>query len=127
MKWLLLVFILIPAAEIALLLYSGNALGITLTLLLIVVTGIGGAYLAKRQGLKAWIDLRNRMQSMEAPGEAMIDSVCIFLGGILLIMPGFLTDIAGLLLLFKGPRKIIRPFIIKWIYNKMSKGQIIIR
>ena len=65
------------------------------------------------------------MATMETPGNALIDSVCIFLGGILLLFPGFLTDIFGLLLLFKGPRNLIRPFIQKWIYKKMKNGRII--
>lgn len=127
MRWLLIAFILLPIAEIALLLYSGSELGIFPTILLIIITGIGGAYLAKRQGLKAWKDLRSRMSTMETPGNAIIDSVCIFFGGILLIMPGFITDIAGVLLMFKGPRKLLRPLIVAWIYRKMKKGQIVIR
>lgn len=127
MKWLLLAFILLPITEISLLLYSGNTLGIMPTILLILITGVGGAYFAKRKGLKAWNDLRVRMASMETPGNAVIDGVCIFFGGILLIMPGFISDLAGLLLLFQGPRNLIRPLIIKWIYKKMKKGQIVIR
>ena len=45
-----------------------------------------------------------RMTVMETPGDALIDGVCILFGGILLIMPGFITDLFGFLLLFKGPR-----------------------
>ncbi|WOV88606.1 FxsA family protein [Sporosarcina oncorhynchi] len=127
MKWLILAFVFVPIAEIALLLYSGSAIGIFPTILLIIITGIGGAYLAKRQGLKAWTELRTRMATMETPGNAIIDGVCIFFGGILLIMPGFITDIAGVLLLFKGPRKLLRPLIVAWLYRKMKKGQIVIR
>lgn len=127
MKWLLPLVILLPAAEIMLLLYAGNTIGIMPTLLLIFFSGIGGVYLAKRQGFKALTDLRNRMGTMEAPGNAVIDGVCIFLGACLLILPGFITDITGLLLLFKGPRKIIRPFIVGWIYKKMKQGRIVIR
>ncbi|WP_432358145.1 FxsA family protein [Sporosarcina sp. UB5] len=127
MKWLLLAFIVVPAAEIMLLLYSGNTIGIMPTLLLILLTGVGGAYLAKRQGFKAFVDLRDRMGTLEAPGNAVIDGICIFFGGILLIMPGFITDIAGLLLLFNGPRNVIRPFIVRWIYKKMKQGKIVIR
>lgn len=125
MKWLILAFIAIPTAELALLIYSGKTLGLFPTIAIILITGVGGAYLAKRQGLKAWNELRSRMATMETPGNALIDSVCIFFGGILLIMPGFITDIVGLLLLFKGPRNIIRPFIQKWIYNKMKNGRIV--
>ena len=127
MKWLILAFVFVPIAEIALLLYSGSAIGIFPTILLIIATGIAGAYLARRQGLKAWTELRTRMATMETPVNAIIDGVCIFFGGILLIMPGFITDIAGVLLLFKGPRKVIRPLIVAWLYRKMRKGQIVIR
>ena len=125
MKWLILAFIAIPTAELALLIYSGKTLGFFPTIAIILITGIGGAYFAKRQGIKVWNELRSRMATMETPGNALIDSVCIFFGGILLVMPGFITDIAGLLLMFKGPRNIIRPFIQKWIYNKMKNGRIV--
>lgn len=127
MKWLLLMFIVLPTAELALLIYSGQQLGFLPTIAIILLTGVGGAYLAKRQGLRAWSELQRRMQVMETPGDALIDSACILLGGILLIMPGFLTDIIGILLLFNGPRNILRPFIQRWIYKKMKNGQIIIR
>jgi len=126
-KWLVLTFIAVPAVELALLIYSGKTLGILPTMAIILITGIGGAYLAKHRGIKAWTDLKKRMTAMETPGDALIDSVCILLGGVLLIMPGFITDLVGLLLLFKGPRDSIRPFIQNWIYNKMKKGQIVIR
>lgn len=127
MKWIVLTFIAVPIAELALLIYTGKMLGVLPTLVIILITGVGGAYLAKRKGMKAWTELKMRMAAMETPGDALIDSVCILFGGILLIMPGFITDLFGFLLLFKGPRNRIRPFIQNWIYNKMKKGQIVIR
>lgn len=127
MKWLILTFIIVPTAELALLIYSGQLLGFFPTVGLILLTGFLGAYFAKRQGTKAWLDLRNRMTNMETPGDALIDSFCILLGGILLIAPGFITDIVGFLLLFSWPRNLLRPFIQNWIYKKVQKGQIIIR
>ena len=127
MKWLVLAFIVIPTAELALLIYSGQLLGFFPTIAIILITGIGGAYLAKKQGMKAWQELRSRMNTMETPGNALIDSVCIFLGGLLLIMPGFITDITGFFLLFSWPRNLIRPFILRWIYKKMKNGQIVMR
>lgn len=127
MKWLILAFIVIPTAELALLIYSGQLFGFLPTISIILITGIGGVYLAKRQGMKAWQELRTRMNTMETPGNALIDNVCIFFGGILLILPGFITDIAGILLLFSWPRNLIRPFILRWIYKKMKNGQIVMR
>ncbi|KXH87195.1 FxsA family protein [Sporosarcina sp. HYO08] len=126
MKWLIILFIAIPAAELFLLIYSGQELGLMPTISIILLTGVGGAYFAKKQGLKALHDLKSRMATMETPGNALIDSVCIFFGGLLLIMPGFITDFVGFLLLFQGPRNLIRPVILKWIYKKMKNGQITI-
>lgn len=124
MKWLVGLFIIVPTAELALLMYSGKALGIFPTIFIILATGISGAYLAKKQGLRAWQDLQYRLANRETPGKALIDSACIFIGGLLLLIPGFITDLIGLLLLFSGPRKILYPFIVKWLYNKMRNGQI---
>ncbi|PIC71349.1 membrane protein FxsA [Sporosarcina sp. P16b] len=124
MKWLVALFIIVPTTELALLMISGKTLGIMPTILIIIITGIGGAYLAKKQGLRAWRDLQVRMANRETPGKALVDSVCILLGGLLLLIPGFITDIMGLVLLFSGPRKILYPFIVKWIYNKIRNGQI---
>ncbi|WP_153730647.1 FxsA family protein [Sporosarcina obsidiansis] len=124
MKWLAAFFIIVPTAELALLIISGKTLGIFPTIFIILATGVGGAYLAKKKGLHALRDLQYRLASGETPGKALVDSVCIFFGGILLLMPGFLTDIIGLLLLFTGPRKVLYPFIVKWLYNRMKKGQI---
>ena len=96
------------------------------TLLLILISGLGGIYLAKRQGLKALTDLRNRIGTMDAPGNAVADGVCIFFGAVLLLFPGFISDVAGLLLLFKGPRNMIRPFVVNGFIKKMKQGQIVI-
>ena len=125
MKWLALVFIIVPTAELVLLIYSGQTIGLFPTVSIILITGIGGAYLAKKQGTKAWKELSRRMSIMETPGDALIDSVCIFIGGLFLIMPGFITDILGFFLLFSWPRNLIRPFIQRWIYKKMKNKQIL--
>lgn len=127
MKWLVLLLIVMPTAELALLIYSGQQLGFLWTVLLILLTGFFGAYLAKRQGMKAWLDLKKRMANMETPGDALIDSFCILIGGVFLLAPGFITDAIGFLLLFSWPRNWIRPFIQKWIYKQMKNGRIIIR
>lgn len=126
MKWLILAFIAVPTTELALLIYSGSTIGLFPTIAIILLTGIGGGYFAKRQGLKAWNDLRTRMTTMEAPGNAIIDNVCILFAGILLLMPGYITDVVGFILLFKGPRNLIRPFIVNKIYEKMKNGRIVI-
>lgn len=126
-KWLFLLFILVPTIELGILIYSGQLIGFLPTISIILITGFVGAYLAKRQGVKAWNDINARMARKEPPGDAMIDGLCILIGGILLVIPGYVTDIFGFLLLFSGPRNIVRPAIHRWIYNRMKTGRIIIR
>jgi len=126
MKWLALVFIVIPVLEIGLLLWSGNTLGLFPTVLIILGTGIIGAYLAKKQGLKAIRDVQMQMKEFQAPGDAMINAVFIFAGGLLLLSPGFVTDLFGFLFLFSPTRQLFKPIVYKWIKSKMKKGQIIV-
>lgn len=126
LKYLILLFVGIPFIEIVALLYSGKWFGLWPTLLLIVTTGVLGAYLAKREGMKAWQQFQYRMQTMDAPGLALIDSVLIGMAGILLVLPGFITDIFGFLLLFPFIRKRIRPFFIRKLAKKMRNDEIII-
>ena len=126
MKLLALVFIVIPVLEIGLLLWSGNTLGLFPTVLIILGTGIIGAYLAKKQGLKAIRDVQMQMKEFQAPGDAMINAVFIFAGGLLLLSPGFVTDLFGFLFLFSPTRQLFKPIVYKWIKSKMKKGQIIV-
>ncbi|WP_306420883.1 FxsA family protein [Thermolongibacillus altinsuensis] len=115
----LFLFIIIPALEIALLVLSGNVLGIWPTFTLIVATGVIGAALAKRQGWRTLERAKREWMSGEIPGDALLDGVCILIGAILLLTPGFITDIVGFLLLFPVTRKRIKPVLtrfFKWYF-----------
>jgi len=126
MKWLALILIVVPVLEIGILLWSGNTLGLFPTILIILGTGILGAYLAKKQGLKAIRDVQLQMKNFQAPGDAMINALFVFAGGLMLLSPGFITDIFGFLFLFSPTRQLFKPIIYKWIRTKMKKGQIIV-
>jgi UPF0716 protein FxsA len=126
MRWLALLFIVVPVTEIALFIWSGNTIGLVPTILIILGTGILGAYLAKKQGLKAIHDIQMQMKNFEAPGDAMVNALFVFAGGLLLLSPGFVTDIFGLMFLFSPTRQIFKPILYNWIRTKMKKGQIIV-
>ncbi|TYR82175.1 membrane protein FxsA [Priestia megaterium] len=115
LRFLIPIFIVIPALEIMLLLYSGKLIGGIPTFLLIIATGILGAYLAKKQGLAIIQKAQRQMSHGEIPSEAIVDGICILLGGLLLLTPGFITDTAGFLLLFPGTRKFVKPLLLKWL------------
>lgn len=126
MKWLALIFIVVPVLEIGILLWSGNTFGLLPTIIIILGTGILGAYLAKKQGLKAIRDVQIQMKNFQAPGDAMVNAVFIFAGGLLLLSPGFITDLFGFLFLFSPTRQLFKPLVYKWIRLKMKNGQIIV-
>ncbi|MDG5471048.1 membrane protein FxsA [Jeotgalibacillus sp. ET6] len=126
MRWIMLLIIVVPATEIAILLSIGNLIGVIPTFLLILATGVFGAYLAKSQGLQAIKNVQNQMGIQQPPSEIILDGVCILIGGVLLLTPGFLTDITGFLLLIPQTRNRFKPLIYNWFRKRMSKGNMII-
>jgi UPF0716 protein FxsA len=102
---LLLLFIAVPAAELALLIEIGGRIGTPATLALIVVTGILGASLARQQGLAVLGELQVRLQKGELPASTLVDGLLVLLAAALLVTPGVLTDAVGFLCLapsFRG-------------------------
>jgi UPF0716 protein FxsA len=108
MASLLLLFIVVPALELALLIEVGSRIGTPATLAIIVGTGIVGAALAKQQGLRTVRKIQSELESGGLPADAMIDGVLILIAGALLITPGILTDLAGFLCLFPATRALAK-------------------
>lgn len=126
MRKFMMILILVPIIEIAVVLISGKLIGAFQTLLLIVVTGVLGVYLAKTRGFKAFQQLKTAIERGQAPGDAIIDGVLTFIGSIILVLPGFISDIIGILLVIPATRKLFKPAIYYWLRKKMKKGQIIL-
>lgn len=124
MRYILLLLILIPASEIALLMLSGKTLGIWATIGLIILTGIIGAYLAKQQGLDTIRRAQEQLQRGQMPSEVLLDGICIIIGGTLLLTPGFITDVLGFLLLVPFTRTFFKMLLMKAFQNWMNKGKI---
>ncbi|MCY8418741.1 FxsA family protein, partial [Bacillus spizizenii] len=87
MRFLFLLFILFPAIEIGIFLFSGKLIGILPTVLLMILTGIIGAAAAKKQGTEVYYKVQRDLQYGKMPGEAIADGLCIFIGGLLLMLP----------------------------------------
>ncbi|MBU8918192.1 membrane protein FxsA [Bacillus sp. FJAT-29953] len=124
MRYLLLLIIAVPAAEIGFLLLSGKTIGVWPTILLIILTGVLGAYLAKREGLQTIRKAQEQFRMGQIPGDAVLDGICIIIGGILLLTPGFLSDIFGFLLLFPPTRKPVKFLMINALRKRIEKGNI---
>jgi UPF0716 protein FxsA len=105
---LALIFVLLPLVELAILVEVGRRIGTLPTVLLVVLTGVAGAYLARREGLGALDRIRSDLAAGRLPGPAIVDGVIILVAGIVLITPGLLTDVAGFLCLLPTTRRLIR-------------------
>lgn len=126
MKWIFLALVIVPTAELAILIWAGGQIGFFWTLGLIVSTGLLGAFLAKRQGLKAIRDIQSSMSQMEAPGDRLIGAAFILVGGILLLTPGFISDAVGFSLLFSPTQKLYKPLVYRMLQKKMKNTRIIV-
>ena len=114
---LFLAFTLIPFAELYLLTKIGNYLGAFNTILVVIATGIVGAYLAKLQGIRTMMRVRENLNQGELPAEQMLDALLIFVAGIVLITPGFVTDLAGILILVPKTRYWFK----RWLRKKFDQ------
>ena len=110
-------FSIIPLVEIYILIKIGSYFGAITSILLVVFTGIFGAYLAKIQGLNTYFRIQQSLQEGRLPSSELIDAVLILFAGILLLTPGFLTDFFGFLLLIQ----ITRNFIKFWLQKNFRK------
>lgn len=126
MRYILLLLIIVPAAEIGVLLLSGNTIGLWPTLTIIIFTGILGAYLAKKQGLETIRKMQEQLRYGQMPGDTILDGVCILVGGTLLLTPGFITDAVGFTLLAPPTRRLYKRILLTGIRKWMEKGTITI-
>ncbi len=110
---LVVVFIVLPIAEIALLVQVGGAIGLGWTIALLIADSIIGAVLLRSQGRAVWRRFQATMQAGRMPHREVQDGVLVIFGGALLITPGFLTDILGLLLLIPPTRAVVRRFVMR--------------
>jgi len=121
---LLLLFTLVPLAELYLLIKIGSVIGALPTVLIVIGTGVLGAYLARQQGFRVWGRIQQEMQSGRFPAEEMLDGLLIFAAGVVLITPGVLTDITGILILIPFTREFIRGWIKRKLRGMMDGGNI---
>ncbi|MAD24399.1 MAG: membrane protein FxsA [Verrucomicrobiales bacterium] len=105
---LLILFIIVPLVELYLLAIVGGRVGLPATILLVVLTGAWGAYLAKSQGLSILAKIQFETSAGRVPTAELLDGLLVLIGGVVLLTPGLLTDLVGFLLMVPSFRAIIR-------------------
>jgi UPF0716 protein FxsA len=105
---LAIAFIVVPLAELAVIIAVGDVIGLLPTLLLLLLVSAAGAWLSKREGLAAWRRFQLALAEGRVPTVEVADGAMILLAGALLLTPGFLTDVVGILLLLPPTRATAR-------------------
>ncbi len=105
---LALLFLVIPVLELAVIIQVGRSFGVLNTVGLLLVVSFAGAWLVKREGVGVWRRFNRQVRAGSVPSREIADGVLILFAGALLLTPGFLSDVLGLLLLVPPVRAAIR-------------------
>jgi UPF0716 protein FxsA len=119
---LLAFFIVVPLAELYVILKVGDAIGVLWTVALLLADSVLGTILFRSQGRMVWRRFNETMSAGRVPHRELIDGVLIVFGGAFLITPGFLTDIVGLLLLLPPTRSVIRGAVARRLGRRVVVG-----
>lgn len=121
---LILLFTLVPLVELFLLIKIGTLIGALPTILIVVGTGVLGATLARQQGFQVWSRIQREMELGMFPAEDMLDGLLIFGAGVVLLTPGVITDVIGILILIPFTRLYIREWIKRRLQIMMERGNV---
>lgn len=113
-------FVILPLAELALLLQIGQAIDWPATIGLVLVTGLAGSALARWQGTKALREIQTQLAAGQLPGRALFDGALILLAGAVLITPGVITDAFGFLLLLPPFRGLLARLLAGWAASRIN-------
>jgi UPF0716 protein FxsA len=111
---LLAAFVVVPLVELAVNLQVGDVLGVPTTILLLLLDSILGAVLVKREGRRAWDAFRRALSAGRWPGDEVAQGALVLVGGALLLTPGFVTDVVGLLAVLPPTRAVASRGLRRW-------------
>lgn len=109
---LLAAFIIVPLVELFLLLQLAQLTSVSTTLAIVIITGIIGTFLARREGINAWFRFRSALDEGRVPSREIQDGLMIVFAAALLLTPGLLTDALGFALLIPASRNLIRRYLL---------------
>jgi UPF0716 protein FxsA len=111
---LVALFIVVPIVELYVIIQVGQAIGIVPTLAILLADALLGSLLLRHQGRGAWRRFNEALEARRFPAREVADGLMIAVGGTLLLTPGFITDVFGLLLLMPPTRAILRRLLVAY-------------
>lgn len=124
---LFILFITVPVIEVFILLDAAEYIGLWPTVLLVIATGAAGSYLTKSQGLDLLRKIQIATNQGELPAQELIDGLFIMAGGLLLLTPGFGTDLVGFIFLTPWSRAPLKRYLMSWLRRKLERGEFQVR
>jgi UPF0716 protein FxsA len=118
--FLALIFLVVPVVELAVIIQVGQWLGVADTLVLLVLISVVGAWLAKREGIGVWRRIQRQLELGRMPGNELLDGLLILFAGVLLLTPGFLSDLLGIFLLLPPTRATARAVLRRRFARRVS-------
>jgi UPF0716 protein FxsA len=118
---LAVLLVAIPILEVWLLVQVGQSLGLIPTVLILLVEAIVGLLLMRHEGSRAWKALNDAFTKGKVPTGELADAALILVGGVLLMLPGFLTDVIGFLFLLRWTRPIARKLIAFFVARRINR------
>ncbi|MBW3606936.1 MAG: FxsA family protein [Actinobacteria bacterium] len=119
---LVLLFVVVPIAELYVIIQIGQAIGILPTIALLILASVLGATLMRSQGRATWRRFNSALAAGRIPGREVMDGALVIFGGALLLTPGFLSDILGLILLLPPTRALVRALLVRRFAGPIAAG-----
>lgn len=110
---LLLAFVVLPIAELYVIIRVGGEIGVLNTIGVVLGVAVIGSWLVKREGWRVWRRFNEALAAGQVPAREVVDGVLVLAAGALLVTPGFLTDVLGILLLFPPSRAAVRAYVLR--------------
>jgi UPF0716 protein FxsA len=124
---LFLLFAIVPVIEVWLIIKVGRVIGPLPTVAILLAISLSGAWLARSQGFRVIAAIRNELAAGRLPAAHILDGAFVLAGGILLLTPGFFTDLVGLVLLFPPSRRLLKLWLGIWLENRLRRGNFVVR
>jgi UPF0716 protein FxsA len=124
---LFILFTVVPIIEVYLIIKAGQVIGPLPTVLLLLAISATGAWLVRAQGFQTMRNIQSELATGRLPAGPLMDGAMVLAGGVLLLTPGFFTDLVGLFFLIPPTRLLIKRFIGSWLQQRLDRGTIVIR
>ncbi|MBP1729516.1 MAG: FxsA cytoplasmic rane protein [Deltaproteobacteria bacterium] len=124
---LFLLFAIVPVIEVWLIIKVGRVIGPLPTVAILLAISLAGAWLARSQGFRLIAAIRDELAAGRLPAAHILDGAFVLAGGILLLTPGFFTDLVGLALLFPPSRRFLKLWLGIWLENRLRRGNFVMR